>query len=301
VISKVTAGVTGKRGKRDHVNYVLDARGPRVLVCMLAAIAIWVGFSVGFVRGLWNAGDKASVTKPTALDMRLVSLPPPEPPREPPQKQQASQQMSARAGEATTRVTPTPAAPAVQTKPARTARRSAAPTPATPPTQTHDASHPAAAPVTTPPVIEGNERAQTVTPPTPPAAANTNTTTPAASAHLNASAPQSNSAATSAASADSAKDGSSTSAGNGPAHAILQPLPSLPDDLREDAFQAVATARFSVHRDGSVDVELIKPTHNPRLNQLLLDALKKWRFFPAMKNGEAVESTQDIRVHFNVD
>ena len=52
---------------------------------------------------------------------------------------------------------------------------------------------------------------------------------------------------------------------------------------------------------GAVDVELIKPTHNPRLNQLLLDALRKWRFFPAMKNGEAVESTQDIRVHFNVD
>jgi protein TonB len=88
---------------------------------------------------------------------------------------------------------------------------------------------------------------------------------------------------------------------NGPARAILQPLPMLPDDLREYALQAVAMARFSIHTDGSVEVELIKPTHEPRLNQLLLDALKKWRFFPAMKNGQPVESSQDIRVHFNVD
>jgi periplasmic protein TonB len=90
-------------------------------------------------------------------------------------------------------------------------------------------------------------------------------------------------------------------AGNGVAHAILQPLPELPDDLREDAIQAVAMARFSIHTDGSVEVELISPTHVPRLNQLLLDTLKKWRFFPAMKNGQPTASSQDIRVHFNVD
>jgi protein TonB len=90
-------------------------------------------------------------------------------------------------------------------------------------------------------------------------------------------------------------------AGNGPAHAIFQPLPELPDDLREDALQAVAMARFSIRADGSVEVELTSPTHVPRLNQLLLDALKKWRFFPAMKNGQPIASSQDIRVHFNVD
>jgi len=80
-----------------------------------------------------------------------------------------------------------------------------------------------------------------------------------------------------------------------------QQLPELPDDLREDALQAVAMARFSIRADGSVEVELTSPTHVPRLNQLLLDALKKWRFFPAMKNGQPIASSQDIRVHFNVD
>ncbi|WP_259460678.1 energy transducer TonB [Paraburkholderia sp. BL23I1N1] len=92
-----------------------------------------------------------------------------------------------------------------------------------------------------------------------------------------------------------------TSSSDAAAHSISQPLPELPDDLREQAYQTVATARFAIHADGSVDVELIKPTASPRLNQILLEALRKWRFFPAMQAGHPVESRQDIRVHFNVD
>ncbi|MFM0236714.1 energy transducer TonB [Paraburkholderia phytofirmans] len=88
--------------------------------------------------------------------------------------------------------------------------------------------------------------------------------------------------------------------GDTAARSIAQPLPELPDDLREQAYQTVATARFVIHVDGSVDVELLKPTQNPRLNQLLLEALRKWRFFPALQGGHPIESRQDIRVHFNV-
>ena len=71
--------------------------------------------------------------------------------------------------------------------------------------------------------------------------------------------------------------------------------------MREQAYQTVATARFVIHVDGSVDVELVKPTPNPRLNQILLEALRKWRFFPALQGGRPVESRQDVRVHFNVN
>ncbi|MFM0154031.1 energy transducer TonB [Paraburkholderia sediminicola] len=97
---------------------------------------------------------------------------------------------------------------------------------------------------------------------------------------------------------ESANAGSS---GDAAAHAISQPLPELPDDLREQAYQTVATARFAIHVDGSVQVDLIKPTSNPRLNQILLETLRKWRFFPAMQAGHPIESRQDIRVHFNVN
>jgi periplasmic protein TonB len=92
-----------------------------------------------------------------------------------------------------------------------------------------------------------------------------------------------------------------TAGEEGAARPLLQPLPVLPDDLREYAYQAIALARFTIHADGSVDVVLTKPTQIPRLNQLLLATLRNWRFFPAMKNGHPVESEQDVRVHFNVD
>lgn len=92
----------------------------------------------------------------------------------------------------------------------------------------------------------------------------------------------------------------SSSIGAAQARLLSQPLPVLPDDLREDAYRAEAVARFAIHADGTTEVQLVKPTSNPRLNQILLEALHKWRFFPAMENGHPVDSQRDVRVHFNV-
>ncbi|WP_206995242.1 TonB family protein [Trinickia mobilis] len=92
----------------------------------------------------------------------------------------------------------------------------------------------------------------------------------------------------------------SSSAGTVQARLLSQPLPVLPDDLREDAYRAEAVARFEIHADGSTEFELVRPTPNPRLNQILLEALRKWRFFPALENGRPVDSQRDVRVHFNV-
>ncbi|QGZ66907.1 TonB family protein [Paraburkholderia acidisoli] len=115
-----------------------------------------------------------------------------------------------------------------------------------------------------------------------------------------AAAPQATTAARSATDAPAAATDANAS-GNAAAHALVQPLPVIPDDLRDQGYQALALARFTIHADGSVDVALVHPTQNPRLNQILLESLRKWRFFPAMKAGHPVESEQDIRVHFNVE
>ena len=77
---------------------------------------------------------------------------------------------------------------------------------------------------------------------------------------------------------------------------IFNPLPQIPNDLREEAFASEAIARFYISNEGAVlRVELIKPCANPKLNFLLLKSLKKWRFANSPK-----ESTQDIRVNFLV-
>jgi protein TonB len=84
------------------------------------------------------------------------------------------------------------------------------------------------------------------------------------------------------------------------ARAIVRPMPQIPDDLRGEAFNLTALARFHIAPDGSAKVELAKPTPNPRLNQILLDSLKQWRFIPAIKNGKPTASTEEIVVRIEV-
>jgi protein TonB len=131
----------------------------------------------------------------------------------------------------------------------------------------------------------------TPAPPAPRESPPESTAQPATSAlAANTAAPEPHTAAT-----------ASSGTGNAPARPLSQPLPDLPDDLRDVAWRTTAIARFTVHPDGSIDVELIQPTAMPRLNQLLLAALHRWRFSPAIENGRPVESGQDVRVHFNVN
>jgi periplasmic protein TonB len=84
------------------------------------------------------------------------------------------------------------------------------------------------------------------------------------------------------------------------ARAIYAPTPIIPDDLREDVFQAVAIAHFKVGPDGSVEVTLAQPTPNPRINQILLNTLREWKFFPAMKDGIAINSDFNLRIPISV-
>lgn len=78
---------------------------------------------------------------------------------------------------------------------------------------------------------------------------------------------------------------------------IFQPLPEIPDELRFEAFHSKAIARFYVDAAGSVmRVELIRPCNNPKLNQLLLKSLQKWKF-DSSRNGVV----QDIVVTFKVE
>ncbi len=84
------------------------------------------------------------------------------------------------------------------------------------------------------------------------------------------------------------------------ARALYAPAPTIPDDLRQDALDTVAIAHFKVGYDGQVEVELTKPTSTPELNEILLDTLKQWKFFPAMRSGVAIASEFDVRIPITV-
>jgi len=87
--------------------------------------------------------------------------------------------------------------------------------------------------------------------------------------------------------------------GNGP-QAIYAPVPSIPDDMRDEVLEAVAVARFSVSRDGRAVVSLSKPTEFSRLNNVILQTLRKWRFHPASRNGVAIDSDAEVRLLITV-
>ncbi|KAE8761204.1 TonB family protein [Paraburkholderia madseniana] len=238
-----------------------DSPRIRIALAVLVALVVWIGFL--FQLGQW-LGTTPSVHAPDKpLEMRVVELDPPNVPVANPSAAPATHAM------------PAPIAPA---KP----RQAADP-------HSHVSAQ---ARTTTPAPSKPDVRSVHSVAPAQ--------STPAAEEPKVANEPPARAAGPSAEEKANATP-SATSSAEATAHAIAQPLPELPDDLRDQAYQTVATARFAIHVDGSVDVELVKPTANPRLNQILLETLRRWRFFPAMQAGHPVESRQDIRVHFNVN
>jgi protein TonB len=84
------------------------------------------------------------------------------------------------------------------------------------------------------------------------------------------------------------------------ARILYRPLPKIPDELRDQAIETEALARFDIRSDGTATVELVRPTPSPALNRIILDTLRTWRFFPAMLGGKPVASTQEVRVRLEV-
>ncbi|WP_410818871.1 energy transducer TonB [Paraburkholderia sp.] len=253
----------------QRVLSLADRERVRFALALALAGVVCLGLLAHSVGWLTSRESAPPVPKP--MEMQLVELAPVVPPAAPP----------------TAPTAPTPPAPATPVMhaaagPAATRPTSrqaplthAVPPPRAPAPQPHEATQaPAPEPAAhNPPAAPST--------PAPAAVAQAASSTSAPSSGANSSAPP-------------APSGSSQ------ARAISQPVPVLPDDLREQGYQVTAVAHFKVHADGTFEVELVKPTQNPRLNQILLETLHRWRFFPAMENGRPVESDQEVRVHFSV-
>ena len=138
-----------------------------------------------------------------------------------------------------------------------------------------------------------------IIPEAPPSFAGTRKEAPAESSASTKTAPTGGGAESSGAPQEKGGGSGLGSDGLG-ARAIYSPVPKIPDDLREVAFEAEAVAHFEVSYDGNVKVTLAKPTADPRLNQILLTTLQQWRFFPAMKGGVAIDSAFDVRIPVSV-
>ena len=89
--------------------------------------------------------------------------------------------------------------------------------------------------------------------------------------------------------------------GTGAAAAAYSPTPVIPPELRRHALDVVAVVRFTIGTDGKPNVALEEATADPQINAILLDTFRRWRFFPAMRNGKTVPSTLILRVPVKID
>lgn len=67
-------------------------------------------------------------------------------------------------------------------------------------------------------------------------------------------------------------------------------FPGYPRNLREAGIEGRVVVRFSVEPDGSVSDPAVQGSPPPQLAALAIEAIKRWKFAPAMKHGVPVRA-----------
>ncbi|MBC7806302.1 MAG: TonB family protein [Akkermansiaceae bacterium] len=80
-----------------------------------------------------------------------------------------------------------------------------------------------------------------------------------------------------------------------------QELPRLPDALRDSGYRSSVGVKVEVMEDGAFTVTIRTSSGNPDVDIRVLDALKRWKWKPALKNGIPITSTQSFDLKFEID
>lgn len=83
---------------------------------------------------------------------------------------------------------------------------------------------------------------------------------------------------------------------------LNNPPPAYPLAARRRGMEGRVLVRAEVQADGSCNrVELKKTSGHDLLDQAALEAVKKWRFVPARKGGQAVTAWVEVPITFNLE
>jgi protein TonB len=77
--------------------------------------------------------------------------------------------------------------------------------------------------------------------------------------------------------------------------------PEIPDSLRHGDFKSFVRVKVEIDEDGTATPILRTSSGNSEIDQRVLDALKKWKWKPALENGTPVKSTQLFKFEFLVE
>jgi len=76
--------------------------------------------------------------------------------------------------------------------------------------------------------------------------------------------------------------------------------PTIPGSIDTSNIKSFVRAKVRVAADGSFDVVLRTSSNNADLDKILLETLKKWKWKPALVDGEPVESTKLFKFEFEI-
>ena len=77
--------------------------------------------------------------------------------------------------------------------------------------------------------------------------------------------------------------------------------PEIPDNLRSEALHVHVIARVTIHKDNTSDVTLTEPSGNDRIDQVVLRALRAWKWQAAFDSTGPREQTVEEKIDLSVE
>lgn len=86
-----------------------------------------------------------------------------------------------------------------------------------------------------------------------------------------------------------------------PLFAINQAYPEYPREMHKKGIEDSVIVRYIVGTDGRVrDVTVLDPAREKVFNEVTIEAIRRWRFKPMVKDGKRVEVVHDLQVRFEL-
>jgi protein TonB len=82
--------------------------------------------------------------------------------------------------------------------------------------------------------------------------------------------------------------------------AVSQIAPAYPAELRKARIEGLVTLVFILDESGRVEEPRVENSSRPEFEKPALDAIRKWRFRPGIKDGQAVRTYIRIPIRFRV-
>jgi len=82
--------------------------------------------------------------------------------------------------------------------------------------------------------------------------------------------------------------------------AVSQAAPAYPADLRKAKVEGSVTLVFVLNEEGRVEDPRVENSSRPEFEKPALEAVRKWRFQPGMKDGQPVRTYIRVPIRFSV-